>query len=74
VSEESSTPDLDELARRTFDAMARRDYDAMTAVWASDGVWDTTPTGGLPGAIEGPLAAPTAVQVVSQITQGSASM
>jgi ketosteroid isomerase-like protein len=53
MSEESSTPDLDELARRTFDAMARRDYDAMTAVWASDGVWDTTPTGGMPGAVEG---------------------
>jgi ketosteroid isomerase-like protein len=53
MNEESTPPDLDELARRTFGAMARRDYDAMTAVWASDGVWDTTPTGALAGAIEG---------------------
>jgi uncharacterized protein (TIGR02246 family) len=37
--EESTTPDLVELARRLVDAMNRRDVAAMMSVFAPDAVW-----------------------------------
>ena len=45
MSEESTTPDLVELARRRVDAADSRDIDAMTSFLAPDAVWDSTPMG-----------------------------
>jgi len=43
--EETTTPDLVELARRRVDAADSGDVDAMTSFFAPDGVWDSTPMG-----------------------------
>ena len=45
VSEESTTPDLLELARRRVDAAASGDVDAMTSFFTADAVWDFSPMG-----------------------------
>jgi ketosteroid isomerase-like protein len=46
VSEESTTPDLEELARRSLEAANRRDWDAAAASYAPDAVWDGSPMDG----------------------------
>jgi ketosteroid isomerase-like protein len=38
MSEESATPDLEELARQTYDAISRRDFDALHARYTPDAV------------------------------------
>ena len=43
--EETTTPDLVELARRRVDAVDRGDVDAMTSFFAPDAIWDSTPMG-----------------------------
>src|SRR6202165_2274036 len=40
MSEESTTPDLVELAGRAFEAANRRDLDAVASSFAPDAVWD----------------------------------
>jgi ketosteroid isomerase-like protein len=39
MSEESTTPDLEERWQQRFEALSRRDFDAATAFWAPDAVW-----------------------------------
>jgi uncharacterized protein (TIGR02246 family) len=39
MSEESTTPDLVELVRRTFEAFSGGDLDAVTSVFAPDAEW-----------------------------------
>ena len=43
--EESTTPDLVELARRSIEATSERDLDAIMAFYAPDAVWDVSPMG-----------------------------
>src|SRR5439155_19838019 len=45
MSEESTTPDLVELSRRTFDAYNRRDFDTVMSFYGRDCVWDASPWG-----------------------------
>lgn len=45
MPEESTTPDLDEINRKTLDAVNRRDFDALQAYVAPDVVYDTSPSG-----------------------------
>jgi ketosteroid isomerase-like protein len=45
MSEESTTPDLVELARRSVEAGNSRDFDAMLRFFAPDGVWDMSQLG-----------------------------
>ena len=45
MSEESTTPDLVELARRYFAALNRRDLDAMVSFFAPHAVWETVGLG-----------------------------
>jgi ketosteroid isomerase-like protein len=45
MREESTTPDLAELARRQLDAVNRRDFDALLPYAAPNVVYDTTPSG-----------------------------
>ena len=45
LSEESTTPDLAELARRSVEAGSSGDFDAMVSFFAPDGVWDMSPLG-----------------------------
>ena len=45
MSEESTTPDLEEAVRRAFEALNRRDFDAWLAMWAPDVVWEFPPLG-----------------------------
>ncbi len=54
VSEESATPDLLELVRRSVEAASNGDLDAHMAFYAPDAVWDGSPMG--IGAFEGPAA------------------
>ena len=54
MSEESTTPDLVELARRSLEAANHRDFDAMLSFWSPDPVWDVSPMG--LGVYEGPAA------------------
>jgi ketosteroid isomerase-like protein len=54
MAEESTTPDLIELARRRPEASNRRDMDALMSLFAPDGVYDTSPSG--LGVYEGPAA------------------
>jgi ketosteroid isomerase-like protein len=54
MSEESTTPDLVELARRSFEAADRRDFGALMSFYAPDAVWDTSPMG--LGVYENPTA------------------
>jgi ketosteroid isomerase-like protein len=39
MSQESTTPDLVELARFTFEAANRRDFDAILGIYAPNAVW-----------------------------------
>ena len=45
MSEESTTPDLVELARLSFQPAKSRNFDGMMAFWADDPVWDLSPMG-----------------------------
>jgi len=45
VAEESTTPDLVELVRRSSEPANRRDWDAALAFWGPDPVWDMSPMG-----------------------------
>jgi hypothetical protein len=45
MPEDSTTPDLVELARRQLDAVNRRDLDALMTPIAPDAVYDTAPSG-----------------------------
>jgi ketosteroid isomerase-like protein len=45
MSEESTTPNLVELARLSFQPAKSRNFDAMMAFWADDPVWDLSPMG-----------------------------
>jgi ketosteroid isomerase-like protein len=51
MSEESTTPDLVELNRRSTEAFNRGDLDAVLALYAADAVWDMGPIGA--GVFEG---------------------
>jgi ketosteroid isomerase-like protein len=51
MSQESTTPDLED-ARRRLEAVSRRDFDALVAVYAPDAVWDVSLLG-LEGVFEG---------------------
>src|SRR5579859_5783202 len=42
MSEESTTPDLEETVRRSREALSRGDLDAAVAVYAPDAVWDVS--------------------------------
>jgi ketosteroid isomerase-like protein len=52
VSEESTTPDLEEAGRRLREALNRGDLDAAVALYAPDAVWDVSLLG-LEGVFEG---------------------
>jgi len=54
TSEESTTPDLNELQRLGIEAVNRRDFDAMLSFFAPAAVWDLSPMG--LGTYEGPAA------------------
>jgi ketosteroid isomerase-like protein len=45
MSEESTTPDLVELTRRTYESLSRRDLDALLRDYGDDSVLDLTPVG-----------------------------
>jgi ketosteroid isomerase-like protein len=45
MSEEPTTPDLDEVLRRGVEALNRRDFDAAIAAFSRDGVWDMSALG-----------------------------
>jgi ketosteroid isomerase-like protein len=45
MPEESTTPDLVELARHSVESANSRDYDTMMRFWAPNGVWDLSPLG-----------------------------
>jgi hypothetical protein len=45
MSEDSTTADLVELARRIVEAMNRRDLDAAMSYFAADAVWDASQVG-----------------------------
>jgi ketosteroid isomerase-like protein len=52
VSQESTTPDLEELTRQGIDAFSRRDFDAVLARYMPNAVWVTASLG-MAGAFEG---------------------
>jgi ketosteroid isomerase-like protein len=45
MPEESTTPDVAELIRRSVEAVNERDYDRAMTVFAPGAVWDTSPIG-----------------------------
>jgi ketosteroid isomerase-like protein len=45
MSEESTTPDLEEAVRRSVDAFQRHDFDCTISIWAPDGIWDASVLG-----------------------------
>ncbi len=45
MSEESTTPDLEEASRRILEAFARGDFDAVMSLYAPNAVWDMSPMG-----------------------------
>ena len=45
MPEESTTPDLVELARRTVETASKGDLDAIMAFYTPDAVWDMSPLG-----------------------------
>ena len=45
MSEESTTPDLEEALRRSMGAVNRRDFDAAMILYAPNAVWDASPMG-----------------------------
>jgi hypothetical protein len=47
MTEESTTPDLEETLRRFRLALSRRDFDAVSAKYAPNAVGDGSPLGGL---------------------------
>ena len=51
MSQESTTPDLEELARRSNEAFDRGDFEAALAMYTPDAVWDMSSTGA--GVFEG---------------------
>jgi ketosteroid isomerase-like protein len=53
MSEESTPPDVVELARRFCDSLERRDYDATLSFFGEDPVWDMSEMG--MGVFEGPI-------------------
>ena len=61
VSEESTTPDLEEAGRRLREALNRGDLDAAVAMYAPDAVWDVSLLG-LEGVFEGREAIRGALQ------------
>ena len=54
MSEESTTPDLVQLARRTVETANSRDLDTIMAFYTPDAVWDMSPLG--MGTFEGQAA------------------
>jgi ketosteroid isomerase-like protein len=54
MSEESTTPDVVELAGRSFAAAGRHDLDALMSFYAADAVWDMSDVG--VGTFEGTAA------------------
>ncbi len=54
MAEESTTPDLVELARRSTEAGNTGDFDLMLSFWGPNPVWDLSPMG--LGTYEGPAA------------------
>jgi len=54
MPEESTTPDLVDLVRRSCEPANRRDWDAALAFWGPDPVWDMSPMG--MGVHHGPAA------------------
>ena len=52
MPEESTTPDLEELARQGIDAISRRDFDAVLARYTPDAVW-VAASPGIAGTFEG---------------------
>jgi ketosteroid isomerase-like protein len=53
VSEEATTPDLEEALRRLADALGGRDLDGAVAIFVPDAVFDTAAAGGLGLVYEG---------------------
>jgi ketosteroid isomerase-like protein len=45
MSEEPTTPDLEEALRRSMGAVNRRDFDAAMILYAPNAVWDASPMG-----------------------------
>jgi ketosteroid isomerase-like protein len=45
MTEESTTPDPEELVRRSVQAFNRHDFDAALRVYGPDAVWDLSPMG-----------------------------
>ena len=45
MTEESTTPDMEELNRRVVDAVNRRDFDALLPYAAPNVIYDTSPSG-----------------------------
>jgi ketosteroid isomerase-like protein len=54
MPEESTTPDLLELVRRSIESANDRDFDSTPSFFASDAVWDMSPLGA--GTYEGRAA------------------
>jgi ketosteroid isomerase-like protein len=52
MTEESTTPDLEESSRRLREALSRGDLDAAVAIYAPDAAWDVSLLG-LEGVFEG---------------------
>ena len=53
MPEESTTPDLGELTRRSLEPASRRDFDALPTFFAPDAVWEAASLG---TTFEGPAA------------------
>jgi ketosteroid isomerase-like protein len=45
MADESTTPDLVDLTRRSFQLGNGRDFDALAGLWHPDYVWDLSPMG-----------------------------
>jgi ketosteroid isomerase-like protein len=45
MPDETTTPDLAELVRRSTEPVNSRDYDTMMRFWPPDGAWDLSPLG-----------------------------
>jgi ketosteroid isomerase-like protein len=54
MSEESTTPDLVELTRRSYEYASERNWGALLSLYGPDSVWDMSPLG--LGTYEGPAA------------------
>jgi ketosteroid isomerase-like protein len=62
MSEEFTTPQLEEAYRKIIDALNRRDFATVFQIWGPEPVWDTTPADGLLGVYEGPEAIRRAIE------------